>query len=251
MDAYDSFLDRIAAWIAKRLQKESSGYKPYTPSDQQTLLACLVPGDILLIEGNQKLSAGIKYLTQSTWSHAAMYIGDALAKDDESEPPRLIEVILGEGCIAVPLSKYETFNTRICRASGLDDDDRRALTDFMIGNLGVKYDLHNIFDLARYLLPTPPVPVRWAPPHAVAGFRRADTGHLFDADCPGLSVDLLSDPARGDAGARGGPRQNRVSRAGKSCTSATTRCSHRATLTCRPISGSSNRRLKKDLTTGR
>ena len=33
--------------------------------------------------------------------------------------------------------------------------------DFMIGHLGTRYDLRNIFDLLRYFFPTPPVPVRW------------------------------------------------------------------------------------------
>ncbi len=166
MAVYDSFVERLARWIAKRLETPSSGYRPYTPSDQPTLLKCLRPGDVLLIEGNQKLSAGIKYLTQSTWSHAAVYVGDYFAQNFEhvgeaGEIDRLIEVNLGEGCIAVPLSKYQTFNTRICRATGLNDEERARVVEFVIDSLGIKYDMRNIFDLARYLLPTPPVPVRW------------------------------------------------------------------------------------------
>ena len=74
----DSMLDRFGQWIAGRLQEESSGYEPYTPSDPETLHRVLEPGDILLIEGNQRISAAIKYLTQSTWSHSALYVGDAL-----------------------------------------------------------------------------------------------------------------------------------------------------------------------------
>jgi len=31
----------------------------------------------------------------------------------------------------------------------------------MVDKLGLQYDLRNIFDLLRYFLPTPPVPVRW------------------------------------------------------------------------------------------
>jgi hypothetical protein len=31
----------------------------------------------------------------------------------------------------------------------------------MISRLGAQYDMRNIFDLARYLLPTPPIPARW------------------------------------------------------------------------------------------
>ncbi len=166
----DTLLDRIGHLIARRLQSESSGYEPYTPSDPEILHRTLQPGDILLVEGNQKISAAIKYLTQSTWSHAALYVGDALPEPPEgvdagtdrgAERPRLVEVNLGEGCVAVPLSKYRTYNTRICRASGLTPDDRRHVVDFMIGKLGLRYDLKNIFDMLRYFLPTPPVPVRW------------------------------------------------------------------------------------------
>jgi hypothetical protein len=158
----DTLLDRFGRFLARRLQSESSGYEPYTPSDPETLRRTLQPGDILLVEGNQRISAAIKYLTQSTWSHAALYVGDALPEaDDGSDRPRLIEANLGQGCVAVPLSKYRTYNTRICRALGLTPEDRQHVVDFMIARLGVKYDMKNIFDLARYFLPMPPVPVRW------------------------------------------------------------------------------------------
>jgi hypothetical protein len=56
----ETFLDRIGRWLAGRLQEESSGYEPYTPSDPETLRRVLQPGDILLVEGNQKISAAIK-----------------------------------------------------------------------------------------------------------------------------------------------------------------------------------------------
>ena len=118
---------------------------------------------MLLVEGNTRVSVAIKYLTMSTWSHSALYVGDALpVPADGSERPRLIEVNLGEGCVAVPLSKYKTYNTRICRANGLSPDDRAYVVDFMVGKLGLKYDLKNITDMLRYFLPFPlPVPVRW------------------------------------------------------------------------------------------
>ena len=160
--AKDTVLDRLGRWMAGRLQAESSGYEPYTPSDPETLRRVLQPGDILLIEGNQKISAAIKYLTQSTWSHAAFYIGDALPEpEDGSERPRLIEVTIGDGCRVVPLSSYQTYNTRICRASGLSPDDRNRIVGFMIGKIGLRYDLKNIVDMLRYFMPAPPVPVRW------------------------------------------------------------------------------------------
>jgi len=158
----DTLLDRFGRFLASKLERESSGYRPYTPSDFETLWRTLRAGDILLVEGNLHISAAIKYLTQSTWSHAALYVGDALPEpEDGSERPRLIEVNLGTGCIAVPLSKYRSYNTRICRASGLTPEDRKAVVDFMIAHLGLKYDMRHIFDLLRYFLPFPPVPVRW------------------------------------------------------------------------------------------
>ena len=162
MEPKDTILDRIGHWMANRLESESSGYKPFTPSDPATLRRSLQPGDILLVEGNQRISAAIKYLTQSTWSHAALYVGDALEGDRGSDDhPRLIEVNLGEGCVAKPLTKYSSFNTRICRAVGLTPQDREQVVAFMVSKLGLKYDLKNILDMLRYFFPTPPVPVRW------------------------------------------------------------------------------------------
>lgn len=158
----DTWLDRIGGYLAHRLQEESSGYKPFTPSDPEVLRRVLLPGDILLVEGNQHLSNAIKYLTQSTWSHAALYVGDALPEDSAGGPrPQLIEVVLGDGCIAAPLDKYRTYNTRICRPVSLTPEDRDKVIGFMLSRLGVRYDTKNIFDLLRYFLPTPPVPVRW------------------------------------------------------------------------------------------
>jgi hypothetical protein len=153
----DTLLDKIGAFLARRLTSESSGYQPFTPSDPDTLHRVLQPGDIVLIEGNQYVSSAIKYLTQSTWSHAALYVGDALPESSDGGPrPRLIEVVLGDGCIASPLEKYQTYNTRICRAVALTPQDRQVVIDFMISRLGTRYDTKNILDLLRYFWPTPP-----------------------------------------------------------------------------------------------
>jgi hypothetical protein len=162
MQTFDAILDRIGLWLAGIIQKETSGYEPFTPSDPETLARCLKPGDVLLVEGNQKLSAAIKYLTQSTWSHATLYVGDALPEPEGGgERPRLIEAILGEGVIAVPLAKYQTYNTRICRPVGLTRADCEAVIAYAVNRLGEKYDTRHILDLARYLFPTPPVPTRY------------------------------------------------------------------------------------------
>lgn len=158
----DTFLDGLGRRLAGKLNSPSSGYQPFTPSDFDTLCRVLRPGDVLLVEGRERVSNAIKYLTQSTWSHAAMYVGDRFpASGEQDEPHRLVEVNLGEGCVSTPLSKYARYNTRICRPVGLSPEECRKVTDFMITRIGLKYDLRNIFDLLRYFFPTPPVPVRW------------------------------------------------------------------------------------------
>ncbi|HTQ76293.1 MAG TPA: YiiX/YebB-like N1pC/P60 family cysteine hydrolase [Burkholderiales bacterium] len=124
--------------------------------------AALRPGDVLLVEGNTRVSTAIKYLTQSTWSHATLYIGDALGPPAEGgEPKVLIEADIVHGVQAVPLAAVSGLHTRICRPVGLSHEDVQKVIAFAVSHIGGKYDLKNVFDLARYLIPTPPVPVRF------------------------------------------------------------------------------------------
>ena len=162
MTVVDRALDWVGRRLARRLRQEAPGEEPFIPADPQALRRTLRPADVLLVAGASTLSTAIKYLTQSTWSHAAIYVGDVLLESpDRGEPHTLIEVNPVDGCIPVPLSKYERFHTRICRPVGLTDDDREEVIRFVVSRLGTQYDMRNIIDLARYLLPTPPVPTRW------------------------------------------------------------------------------------------
>jgi hypothetical protein len=161
MTMIDTMLDGVGHAMAGMLTQQVSGYEPYTPSDYDTLWATLKPGDVLLVEGNQFISSTIKYLTNSTWSHAALYVGHVLPRPQSGEErPRLIESNLGQGCVATPLSRYATYNTRICRPVGLTAEDRDKVVRYMVGKLGTKYDLRNILDLLRYFFPIP-VPSRF------------------------------------------------------------------------------------------
>jgi hypothetical protein len=162
VNVVDQALDWIGRRLARGLTQGSSGYQAFTHADPSALERTLRPGDVLLIAGNRKISVAIKYLTQSTWSHAALDVGDVLDPAAPSQERKcLIEVEVGQGCIAIPLSKYATFNTRICRPIGLSDEECRKVITFMIDRIGLQYDMRNIIDLLRYLLPTPPVPTRW------------------------------------------------------------------------------------------
>src|SRR5258706_11612925 len=161
MTMTDDFLNWFGRWLANRLRRELPGEEPFVPSDPDALRRTLHPGDVLLVAGSSKMSTAMKYLTQSTWSHAAISVGDVLEPAVGAEPHTLIEVTPVEGCISATVSKYERFHTRICRPVGLTDADREHLIGFMVSRLGTQYDMRNVLDLARYLLPTPPVPTRW------------------------------------------------------------------------------------------
>lgn len=154
-------LDRFGHLIAHYLERPADGYEPFTPSDPDALRATLRPGDVLLVEGNSHVSGVIKYLTQSTWSHAALYVGRVGDRETaDGEPLTLIEANLGQGVVAAPLSKYARFHTRICRPIGLREEDCARVCAFAAERIGFDYDLKNIIDLMRYLLPLP-VPQRW------------------------------------------------------------------------------------------
>ena len=153
---------KIGQRLARYLDRPTGRYVSFSVTPTRKLCASLRPGDVLLVEGDTRISEVIKSLTQSTWSHAAFFVGDALGQPaDGSEPKVLIEADLTRGVIAVPISKYRTFNTRICRPVGLSDEDRRKVVSYMIERLGLEYDLKNVIDLMRYLFPRPPVPVSW------------------------------------------------------------------------------------------
>jgi len=154
-------LDTVGKLLARYLQKEAPGADRFTSSDPDQLRNLLQEGDVLLIEGNNRIAGIIKYLTQSTWSHSALYVGPIVgAAEPDGEPHVLIEAYVGEGVISAPLSKYRSYHTRICRPVGLSFEDRNTVCRYAINRIGFGYDTKNIIDLLRYLFPLP-VPQRW------------------------------------------------------------------------------------------
>jgi hypothetical protein len=152
--------ESIGRSIARYLDRPAAGYEPFAPTDPGALQATIRKGDVLLVEGNSHISGVIKYLTQSTWSHAALYVGLMVSKTGEEQRHMLLEASLEGGVAAVPLSKYFQFRTRICRPVNLSAEDCDSICRYAITRIGSKYDLKNIFDLVRYLVPLP-VPQRW------------------------------------------------------------------------------------------
>ena len=163
----------ISRGMLRVLLKPTRAYTVLYPNDLDRLRKHVRPGDVLLIEGNNRASAAIKFLTNSMWSHAALYIGDHLCRVGHPEARRydcehggegcclLIEALPDEGVIASPISKYLDFNLRLCRPFGLTPEDSRRVIDEAVAHLGDRYDMKNVFDLTRYFLPFQFIPVRY------------------------------------------------------------------------------------------
>ncbi|HEY6865167.1 MAG TPA: YiiX/YebB-like N1pC/P60 family cysteine hydrolase [Burkholderiales bacterium] len=158
----NALLAKIGTRLARYLSEPRRQGTQIAVDPPAMLAAALRPGDVLLVEGNTRISVAIKYLTQSTWSHATLYIGDALGPAAPGEEPKvLIEADVVDGVRAVPLSAYAKMHTRICRPVGLSAGDLAKVIGYAVARIGHRYDMKNVLDLARFLLPTPPVPVRF------------------------------------------------------------------------------------------
>jgi hypothetical protein len=149
----------IGGGIARYLSQPISGYVRRDVNDPLSFVPVLRSGDLILVEGDTRFSSFIKYLTQSTWSHVAMYYGDDYCKkkgEHQAPAHTLIEAEINQGVMLVPLAKYRRYNLRILRPVGLSEEERVSVCDYLYERIGHQYDLRNVFDLLRFLLPRPP-----------------------------------------------------------------------------------------------
>lgn len=152
-------------WLGEKLAevltrpRHVHGSGPTYSAEQ--LLAVLQPGDVLLVEGNSRVSSVIQFLTQSTWSHTALYVGSYLAEAGGDPRHCFIEADMVDGVRSVGMEAFANLNSRVCRPFGLNEAECRQVCDYAIQRIGNRYDLRNVIDLARYFLPAPPVPLRF------------------------------------------------------------------------------------------
>lgn len=132
------------------------------------------PCDVLLVEGRSRISDVIKMVTQSPWSHACIYIGRLHDVDDfalreklsehfkgDPDVQLVVEGYLGQGTIVSPIDVYKNEHIRICRPRGLIRKDAQQVVAYTINKLGCPYDVRQIFDLARFMIPWTILPRRW------------------------------------------------------------------------------------------
>lgn len=165
--------DALTRGLVRYLTAELPSYQRRVPNDVDRLRAELRPGDVVLVEGKSRISRVIMTLTQSSWSHAGMYIGDALLRWggphaeealDQFGPEAaylVLESDMAEGVRVKPVAWYADHNLRVCRPQGLSVEHLEHVVAEMLRHLGLRYDRRNIFDLGRYLTPFQLLPARW------------------------------------------------------------------------------------------
>ncbi len=150
-------LNFLGKLIIGYLTQPQASCAPGMPTSIQALEQSAQAGDVLLIEGRERISTAIKYLTQSTWSHSALCIG----YNEDKAVMEFIETDAAHGVRVVPAEYYKGYHMRLCRPSGLAVEEIRLVCNYATARIGDVYDVRNVIDLARYLFPTPPVPLPW------------------------------------------------------------------------------------------
>ncbi len=132
--------------------------------DTKAIHEVIRKGDVILVEGRERLSRLIRLFTLSTWSHSALYIGDAALRGDPEQKKQLIDkfgdqadkLVVGAligGVVLSPLAKYDGYNVRICRPRDVSARHLKTVLHSALSDLGKQYDRRNILHLALQLLP--------------------------------------------------------------------------------------------------
>jgi hypothetical protein len=91
-------MDVIGTRRAAFLSTPRHTHSTSRPTNLTALARTLRPCDVLLVEGNSRISTAIKYLTQSTWSHAPLYVGeDCRPAASSGASPCFVEADVVEG----------------------------------------------------------------------------------------------------------------------------------------------------------
>lgn len=189
---YAKLRDSTYSWLTN--EPPAVGFLPF---DFNRLKYEVRPGDVLLIEGRSRVSAVIRGITQSPWTHAALYIGrpsdfesDSLIhqQTDIHQNTRLIvEGLLNQGNVITPLSFYHEHHIRICRPIGITPEDIARVIDYALRRIGEPYSVRKLLDLARFLLPWSILPRRWR-----SSLFRTSTGEPDNGICSSLIAEAFS-----------------------------------------------------------
>lgn len=184
LSLYDRLYNRFIRWLTTEPPSVEA-----PPCDFNRLKYEVRPGDVILVEGRSRVSKVIRIITQSPWTHAAIYIGRlhdiedhqlrkiaAMHMKKRADMRLVIEGVPGRGTVISPLSTYKNHHIRICRPIGLTPNDAELVIAFAIKSLGQPYNVRHLLDLARFLLPWSILPRRWGSTLFQTGTGEPDSG---------------------------------------------------------------------------
>jgi hypothetical protein len=151
-----NLLVALTLYLSKPVQRRGAS----ETVDLQSLAAVLLPGDVLLTDGNTRAAAIVRRATRSTWAHVALYVGPL---EEGLDPRCIVEADFVAGVRAVRLSELKARHLHVLRPTPLNDTDRRRLADWVVSRIGDKYDLAHAWALGTRLLRLP-LPSRLSPP---------------------------------------------------------------------------------------
>jgi hypothetical protein len=167
----------IFEWLKQKMAARLSREPTRTPSylcDFDRITQEVRPGDVLLVEGKSKIAKIIRNVTNSTWTHAALYIGRLHSIDDPTirelvmryfkgspSVQLLIESQIGVGTIIRPITFYKNDHLRICRPRGISRTDAQKVISNAVQHLGKQYDKRQVIDLMFFILTNPLIPSSW------------------------------------------------------------------------------------------
>ncbi|MDA8561976.1 YiiX/YebB-like N1pC/P60 family cysteine hydrolase [Gammaproteobacteria bacterium] len=169
LSLYQRIYKKFVKWLTDEPKLAAS-----PPCDFNRVKYELKPGDVILVEGRSRVSKVIRTITQSPWTHSAIYIGRfhdiedhelrktvAMHLKKRENVSLIIEGLPGQGIVVSPLNTYKDHHVRICRPIGLVPSDANLVISYSIKSLGKLYDVRHLLDLARFLLPWSVLPRRW------------------------------------------------------------------------------------------
>ncbi len=162
--------DGVTDWLLHEEKPRGIPLQDFTK-----LCEAMRPADVVLVEGRSRVGRAIRAISQSPWTHAALYIGRAaeVSKDAEMgkvihshfhgdpEEQLLVESLLGSGMIITPLSSYADDEVRICRPREIAAQDAQEVVKITVTQVGREYDVRQLLDLARFIFPFDILPRRW------------------------------------------------------------------------------------------
>lgn len=169
-----SWGNQITTWVSLWLLYEEPRTTPPL-QDFDAMCRDLLPADVLLFKGRSRVSRVISVVSQSQWTHAALYIGrlsdypkdskitGLIQKnfDGDANEQLVVESLLHRGLVITPLSNYAHDGIRLCRPRGILEEDTKLIVQNVLAQTGREYDIRQLIDLGRFIFPYTILPRRW------------------------------------------------------------------------------------------